>query len=149
MATNIGITPPDYNSPIGLVRVLVGDTDAKNIVDGKGEYAFYSDDELDALLSIYAGNVRRTAIIVLTNVAMSRALLLGKWTSDDLSVDGPAIIAAMEKTIKRLADELANEEAGADVYFDIVPTGIDRNSYRTHAEGTAHTISESYSSVGW
>lgn len=145
---NLGIAPPDFTTPVGLVRVLVGDTDPKNVEDGTGEYAFYSDDELDALLSIYGSNVRRTAIVVLTNVAFSRALLLGKWSSDDLSVDGPAILAAMEKTIKRLSDELENEDAAADVYFDIVPTGTSTGHW-PHAEGAAIPFGQDIRILGW
>lgn len=133
---NEGIAPPDLTTPVGLVRVLVGDTDPRPIREGEGEYAWYSDDELAALLTVFGQDPRRVAIQVLSMVAISQAMLLKKWSTDDLSVDGPAILSAMEKTIARLAkevkddaDALSNED-----FFDVFTAS---GSY-PHAEGTAY-----------
>lgn len=122
MAANQGAVPINYTTLAGKVRVLVGDTDAQPLdppVAGQGTYAWYSDEELEALGEIYGGNARRVAIVVLGNVAISKAMILGKWQSDDLSVDGPAILNAIEKTIARLSRELEDELSGEE-YFDII-----------------------------
>lgn len=121
---NVGVTPPDYNTLAGNVRVLVGDTtptDLEAPVSGLGQYAWYSDDELEALGNLLGSNPKRVAIWVLSQVAMSQALLLKKWTSEDLQVDGPAIVRGMEGTLKRLSAEVEKDDAkaGEDEFFGL------------------------------
>lgn len=132
---NEGVTPPDFTTLEGNVRNLVGDTDSKPLtppVAGLGEYAWYSDAELAALGKLMDDNPKRVAVWVLSQVAISQALLLKKWTTDDLAVDGPAITAAIERTIARLSKEI---EAG-EGYFDIVG-GVDYSGW-PHREASAH-----------
>jgi hypothetical protein len=116
--------PPDYSTLAGKVRVLVGDTEAAPLtvpVSGQGQYAWYSDEELEVLGEMNGYNAKRVAIWVLSQVAISQALLLKKWTSEDLQVDGPSIVRSMEATLKRLAAEVEREEtrAGDDEFFGI------------------------------
>lgn len=123
---NEGVAPPDYSTLAGQVRVLVGDTDAKPLdpdVTGMGEYAWYSDEELDALGAQFGNNPKRVAIWVLSQVAISQAMLLKKWTSEDLQVDGPAIARGIEATLKRLAAEVDKEVAagGEEEFFGYYP----------------------------
>ena len=123
MAENTGIAPPDFETLAGQVRVLVGDTDPTPLdpnQPGYGEYAWYSDNELEALGGLMAGSPRKVAIWVLSQVIISEALILKKWKTDDLTVDGPAIASALEKTLKRLADEVAREEMLLDDWFEVV-----------------------------
>ena len=124
MAINVGASPFDTTTLAGKVRVLVGDTDAAELappVTGSGEYAWYSDVELEALGEMFGSNPKRVAIWVLSQVAISQTLLLKKWTSEDLSVDGPAIARGIEATLKRLSAEVAKEEddTGAGEFFGI------------------------------
>lgn len=118
---NVGLFPPDYETLAGKVRVLVGDTDAAPLetpVTGQGQYAWYSDAELEVLGSMNNMNPKRVAIWVLSQVAMSQALILKKWTSEDLQVDGPAIARGIEATLKRLAAEVDKEDTlGGDAEF--------------------------------
>jgi hypothetical protein len=110
---NVGLFPPDGTTLAGQVRILVGDTTAKPLEtpeDGLGQYAWYSDDELEVLGTLNGGNPKRVAIWVLSQVSMSMALLLKKWTSEDLQVDGPAITRSMEATLKRLSAEVDKED---------------------------------------
>lgn len=122
---NEGKYPIDVTTLAGQVRLLVGDTDPDNInpVAGTGKYAWYSDAELEALGSLNRGNPKRTAIWVLSQVAINQALLLKKWTSEDLAVDGPAIVKGIEATLKRLTKEADDEDAllGGDEYFEVHP----------------------------
>jgi hypothetical protein len=115
---NVGVYPPDFGTLAGLVRVLVGDTLPVALEegttpedDGQGQYAWYSDEELEALGDLNGGNPKRVAIWVLSQVAISNALKLKKWTSEDLQVDGPAITRGIEATLKRLAAEVDKEDA--------------------------------------
>ena len=119
MAENVGVSPPDFDTLAGQVRVLIGDTDPKPlnpVVSGMGEYMWYSDVELNALGTLMDENPKRTAIWVLSQVALSEALIIKKWKTDDLQVDGPAAAAAIEKIIARLSAELEND----DGLFEIV-----------------------------
>lgn len=119
---NKGAVPVNYNTLAGKVRVLVGDTDPTNVVGPIGEYAWYSDAELEALGDLNRNSPKRTAIWVLSQVAISQAMLLKKWTSEDLQVDGPAIAKGIEATLRRLAKEADEEEAalGEGEFFDVV-----------------------------
>lgn len=122
MSENQGVNPPNYSTLAGNVRLLVGDTDPIDLdppVLGQGEYAWYSDIELEALGALHGGNPKRVAIWILSIVPLNQAMLLKKWTTDDLAVDGPSIIKGMENTLKRLAAEVAAEIvlAGEDEGF--------------------------------
>ena len=126
---NVGASPPDYTSLAGKVRVLVGDTDPIDLetpTTGLGQYAWYSDEELEVLGSLNGDNPKRVAVWVLSQVGVSQALLLKKWKSDDLEQDGPAIIKAMENTLKRLATEVEKEESltGDLEFFGVYDTEI-------------------------
>lgn len=118
---NVGANPPDYSTLAGQVRVLVGDTTPQPTEDdtpGLGQYAWFSDEELEVLGELNGGNPKRVAIWVLGQVSISQALLLKKWTSEDLAVDGPAITRGIEATLKRLSAELDKEEQlGGDLEF--------------------------------
>lgn len=127
---NEGVAPIDTTTLAGNVRLLVGDTDPKPLdppQNGVGEYYWYSDSELEALGSLHGGNPKRTAIWVLSQVAINQALMLRKWTSEDLQIDGPAIAAGIEKTLARLSKEADAEATLMDEYFDVVyPTPYPR-----------------------
>lgn len=130
---NVGVTPPDGDTLAGQVRVLVGDTTAQPLetpVAGLGQYAWYSDDELDILAAQFGDSAKRVAIWVLSQVAISMSMKLKKWTSDDLQVDGPAITRSIEATLKRLSAEVDKEEAlGGDAeYFEVVG-GVDNTGH--------------------
>lgn len=124
MPTNLGVYPYSPSTPVGLVRLLLGDTDPKQVEQGAtGEYVWYSDAELEALVGIY-GTPKATAIATLRMIAVSQAMLLRKWSSSQLSVDGPALA----KTLLDAADALEKSSGAADAAlaadaFKIVPTG--------------------------
>ena len=129
---NIGIAPPDFTTLAGKVRVLVGDTEPAPLeapVTGLGQYAWYSDAELEALGEMNGGNPKRVAIWVLSQVSLSQALLLKKWVSEDLQVDGPAITRGIEGTLKRLSAEVDKEDTlgGEAEFFGVYsPVGSHR-----------------------
>lgn len=91
MTANQGVAPPAFDTAVGQVRLLIGDTDPQNVSGGFGTYAFYSDAELTALLTLHGSDARRCAVACLRAIAITPALKLKKWSSADLMVDGPAI----------------------------------------------------------
>ena len=134
---NVGVFPPDGSTLAGKVRILVGDTTPRPLETpdpGSGQYAWYSDDELDTLGEMFGDNPKRVAIWVLSQVSISMAMMLKKWTSEDLSVDGPAITRSIEATLKRLAAEIDKEGLllGDDEFFGVYggfPSGDIRVAY--------------------
>lgn len=119
MAVNQGVVPVDYSTPVGQFRALIGDTDAVALVPpaaGQGSYVWFGDDEIGAFLSLYSDNPKRAAARALLTIAGSQALLLKKWSSDDLSVDGAAIAEALRKQAKDLQDEANNDAANVDIF---------------------------------
>lgn len=119
MASNIGVYPFNPASLVGNVRVLIGDTDPTQIdppLGISGSYLFYSDTEIEAILALYGDDPRLAAARMLISIAGSQALLLKKWSTDDLSVDGAAIAEALRKLAKDLRDEVAAGVAMEDIF---------------------------------
>lgn len=116
---NSGVAPVDLTSNVGRVRVLLGDTDPTNVSGGFGDYLFFSDDELDAILAMYDDSPKLSAARCLETIAGSQALLLKSWSSDDLSVRGDLIA----KELREMAKQLRNEVMASDSsdFFEIIP----------------------------
>jgi hypothetical protein len=108
---NTGVAPVDLGSNIGRVRVLLGDTDPTNVVNNVGEYLFFSDAEIESILSMYEDNPKLAAARALETIAGSQALLLKSWSSDDLSVRGDLIAKELIATAKQLREEAAAWES--------------------------------------
>jgi hypothetical protein len=113
---NAGVAPPNFATSVGQFRALIGDTDAIGIDAGIGEYVWFSDEEINAFLTMYSDNVKSAAARALYTIAGSQALLLKKWSADDLHVDGAAIAEALRKQAKDLQDEVAAGDAAVDFW---------------------------------
>jgi hypothetical protein len=125
MPTNVGNTPPDFTIPLGQLRGLIGDFEAIPLVPpvlGQGEYMWFGDDVLQGFLNVYNDNPRRAAAQALRTIASSQALLLKKWSADDLSVDGPAISEALRRLAGELDSQVDNEQSTVDI-FELVELG--------------------------
>lgn len=116
---NEGIAPPDFTTSVGKVRVLLGDTDPTNVVDGEGVYLFFSDAELEALLDMHDDNVKLTAARCMETIAGSQALLLKAWSSDDLTVNGDRIAKELRELAKQLRAEAVADESSDS--FEVIP----------------------------
>ena len=127
MAINQGVAPVDLGSNVGRVRVLLGDTDPTNVVNTIGEYLYFSDAEVESLLSMYEDNPKLAAARALETIAASQALLLKSWSSDDLSVRGDQIAKEIRDIAKQLRDEATTSDSSN--YFDIVAFGEDCPEY--------------------
>jgi hypothetical protein len=116
---NSGVAPVDLGSNVGKVRVLLGDTDPTNVSAGQGEYLFFSDDEITAILGMYSGSPQLAAARCLDTIAGSQALLLKSWSSDDLTVNGDRIAKELRELAKQLRQEALGSEASEA--FNIIP----------------------------
>lgn len=124
---NLGVAPVDLGSDIGRVRVLLGDTDPTNIVNNVGEYLFFSDAEIESILGMYSDSPQLAAARCLDTIAGSKALMLGAWSTDDLSVRGDAIARELRELAKQLRSEAINAESSEAL--EIVAFGEDDADY--------------------
>lgn len=117
---NEGAVPVDLDTPVGEVRLLIGDTNAKpgteDATTGTGSFTFYSDDEITAFIRS-AGGPRPAASGILRAIAVSQALKLKKWSSADLMADGPAISDALLRAAAAIDAGTAAVAAPADQEF--------------------------------
>lgn len=122
---NIGVFPYVAATPVGQVRAITGDTDPIQIdppLGLTGEYIFYSDAELEALLSVWGGNVKRTAAQALRSIAASKMFLMqGKWRTDDLTVDSTAMAEVLRKLANDLDAAADAEVANLDIFEVFYP----------------------------
>lgn len=93
---------------IATVRLLSADN---------GTTPLLTDDNLSALLTLYAGNTRRAAARALRTIAASEALVSKKIQSQDLSTDGPAVAASLMRAADNLDAEADALEAAEDAGF--------------------------------
>lgn len=133
LMANEGLRPPNYDTPVGQVRLLVGDTDPVAIAGNpvEGTYLWYSDKEIEGLLAVL-GRPGRVAIHVLRSVAYSTALKLRKWTSADLSVDGEAVTSALLAAAAAIESGMQRADSDAGLVA-LVSTGGGINRW-TRAE---------------
>lgn len=87
----------DPTTPVGLVRLLITDVDAENLL--------FTDAEITRMVALEGGNVKLAAATLLGVIATSEVLLSKKFSTHDLSVDGPAVAAALMKQADRLRDQ--------------------------------------------
>jgi hypothetical protein len=130
---NPGVSPVDFESDIGKVRVLLGDTEATGVNQGMGNYLYFSDDEIEAFLSMYGDNVKLAAARAMEVIASSQALLLKSWSSDDLTVNGDRIAESLRKIAAQLRQEAIAEESAE--YFNLVKMYVNGAHHSDFAEG--------------
>ena len=63
MATTPDVTPPDYSTAIGQVRLLVPDTEQlDNLANPTADASYlFNDSQIQAFLTLYSNNVKRAA----------------------------------------------------------------------------------------
>ena len=96
------------------VRLLAADAGAEPL---------FTDDQLEAFLSLNGGSERLAAAEALETIALSELLVAKKIRTQDLSSDGPAVSAelrALAAGLRRRASELG-EDASENV-FDVIAT---------------------------
>lgn len=92
----------DYTTPVGQTRLLATDITEPYI---------FTDDAINAFLSLTNGNVKRAAALALLAIAADEALVIKKIRTDDLQVDGPAVAEQLRKQAADLNDQADNDDA--------------------------------------
>ncbi|CAB4148594.1 hypothetical protein UFOVP536_12 [uncultured Caudovirales phage] len=117
------ITPPNYSTTVGQVRLLIPDTEQLDQGDSV-EYIF-SDAQIQAFLSLYTNDVKRAAAQAKLVLASSETLINKVIKSYDFSTDGAKLGAELRAQAKMLFDE-ADKDDFADTYdiFTIAPLHV-------------------------
>ncbi|MEV1315364.1 hypothetical protein AB0J14_04685 [Micromonospora arborensis] len=96
---------------VALVRLLIADVNATD--------PLFTDDQIVSFLTL-EGGVKRAAAAALETIARSELLLSKKITTQDLSVDGPAVAAELRLQAKALRDQARQDTddvvGGADAW---------------------------------
>jgi|SRR6478609_7480146 len=107
------ITPPDFESDLGLVRALIPDIEPlDNPVDPTQapEYLF-SDGHLIALLGLNGGSIRLAAADACDVLGTSEGLISKVITTEDLKTDGAKLMAQFLARAVSLRKQAADTDA--------------------------------------
>jgi hypothetical protein len=144
------ITPPDYFTSIGQVRLLIPDVeqlDNPKDPTANPEYIF-NDAQIQAFVTLYSNNVKRAAAQAKLVLATSEALISKVIKTDDLMTDGAKLGAELRAQAAELRKEAdADDLMDASDSFSVInfPRVIDRTGWNynidlnqgyTHIEDT-------------
>ncbi|WP_217181639.1 hypothetical protein [Streptomyces sp. AC495_CC817] len=122
---NPGANPIDASTPVGVLRLTVGDTESQPLeppVSGLADYAVWSDDALSVALMNAAGNNLRAAGNLYRQLAAVYAQTGRSIKTDDLQLNTLSRGDSLLKVAQSFLDEAqANENATANDFFQIVP----------------------------
>lgn len=110
-------------TPVEIVRLNITDT-------GSPDQQLFRDEQLEAWLTQYDGNINRATYRALVTMATSTVLVSKKIRTQDLTTDGPAEAAALLALAKTYKDEADAVDASAGEFFEIIPFGAS-----SHHEG--------------
>lgn len=99
-------------SDVDTVRLLTAD-----ISDPPAQ--LFTDDQLEAFLTLEAGNIRRAAAQALDTIASSEVLVSKVITTQDLSTDGAKVSAELRARANSLREQDTQYDDGG--YFEIIP----------------------------
>jgi hypothetical protein len=106
------VTPPNYATAIGQVRLLIPDTEQlSNPADPEAasEYIF-NDAQIQAFLSLYSDNIKRAAAQAKLVLATSETLISKVIRTDDLQTDGAKLGAELRAQARELQEQAEREE---------------------------------------
>lgn len=125
--SNIGIAPLDPTSPIGQLRVLVGDTDSRPLdpaQPGLGDYAVFGDIALEASLLAADSSLNRAAGNLFLTLAAQLSAEGKSIRTEDLSINttqrGQSLLDIAKAFLAAADDEALAE---ADSFVTVAPYG--------------------------
>jgi hypothetical protein len=126
MAIIPDITPPDYSTAIGQVRLLIPDVeqlDDPRDPEVTPAYLF-GDAQIQAFLVLYGNNVKRAAAQAKLVLATSEALINKVIKTYDFTTDGAKLGAELRAQAKMLQDEAAQDDMvdSFDTFMIVSPT---------------------------
>ncbi|NBU93961.1 MAG: hypothetical protein EBS18_05415 [Actinobacteria bacterium] len=106
------ITPPDYFTQIGQVRLLIPDTEQlENPKDlSEDPQYIFSDAQIQAFLALYNSNIKRAAAAAKLALATSEALISKVIKTYDFATDGAKLGAELRAQAKQLQDEAREDD---------------------------------------
>lgn len=121
------VTPPDYSTAVGQVRLLIPDTEElDNLAEPSASSSYiFGDAQIQAFLSLYGSNVKKAAAQAKLVLATSEALINKVIRTTDYTTDGAKLGAELRAQAKMLQDEAAMDDL-ADSYesFVIAPPAV-------------------------
>jgi conjugal transfer/entry exclusion protein len=117
MPTIPDVTPPDYSTVVGQIRLLVPDVEQlANLAAPSAAVAYiFSDAQIQAFATLYSNNVKRAAAQAKLVLATSEALINKVIRTADYTTDGAKLGAELRAQAKQLQDE-ADKDDLADAY---------------------------------
>jgi hypothetical protein len=120
------ITPPNYSTAIGQVRLLIPDVEQlDNLADPSIAAAYiFNDAQIQAFLSINKNNVKRSAAQAKLALATSEALINKVIKSYDFSTDGAKLGAELRAQAEQLQKDADRDELydSYDVFTIVTPS---------------------------
>lgn len=120
------ITPPNYSTAVGQVRLLIPDTeqleDPKDLT-ADPEYIF-NDAQIQAFIALYNNNVKRAAAAAKLALATSEALISKVIKTYDFATDGAKLGAELRAQAKQLQDEAREDDMydSFETFIVVAPT---------------------------
>ena len=114
------VTPPDYSTTIGQVRLLVPDVEQlSDPANPSADAAFlFNDSQITALLALYTNNIKRSAAQAKLILATSEALINKVIRTADYTTDGAKLGAELRAQAAELRAE-ADKDDSEDSYEEI------------------------------
>lgn len=100
------LTPPDYSTAVGQVRLLIPDTEQL----GDTPAYIFSDSQITAFLSMYSSSIKRAAAQAKLVLATSEALINKVISTYDLKTDGAKLGAELRAQAEALRQEAIEDE---------------------------------------
>jgi hypothetical protein len=106
------ITPPNYSTAIGQVRLLIPDTEQlENPKDLTAASSYiFNDAQIQAFITLYNNNIKRAAAAAKLALATSEALISKVIKTYDFSTDGAKLGAELRAQAKQLQDEAREDD---------------------------------------
>lgn len=112
MPTIPDVTPPDYATVIGQIRLLIPDVEQLgDPADSTVAVSYiFNDSQIQAFATLYSNNVKRAAAQAKLVLATSEALINKVIKTYDLTTDGAKLGAELREQAKMLREEADNDE---------------------------------------
>jgi hypothetical protein len=117
MPTIPDVTPPDYATVVGQIRLLIPDVEQlENLANPSADAAYiFEDAQIQAFATLYSNNVKRAAAQAKLVLATSEALINKVIRTADYTTDGAKLGAELRAQAKELQAE-ADRDDLADAY---------------------------------
>lgn len=130
MPTLPDVTPPDYATVIGQIRLLIPDVDQLgDPADSTVSPAYiFNDSQIQAFATLYSNNVKRAAAQAKLVLATSEALISKVIKTDDLQTDGAKLGAELRAQAAELRAQ-ADQDDFADAFDAFEVVDFNRNAF--------------------